>query len=173
MGQLYLSFDATSPEKIWPGTKWTQVTGYFLRAANDTQAGGSDTKTLSVANMPSHTHAGPSHTHGAGTLAAASGGGHWHKLVSGINTFISLYRVDVSASSSGNWFGAFDGLSETSDRPSGSYRTIKTAPDGAHGHSVTGATAAGGTGATGSAGDGQAFDNRPAYQDVYVWRRTA
>lgn len=52
MGQLYLSFDAMSPEKIWPGTKWTQITGHFLRAANDTSTGGSDTAALSLGQLP-------------------------------------------------------------------------------------------------------------------------
>lgn len=30
-----------------------------------------------------------------------------------------------------------------------------------------------GTGSTGTTGGGTAFDNRPAFQDVHVWRRTA
>lgn len=56
VGQLYLSFDATSPERIWPGTKWTKITGYFLRAASDISTGGSDSVTLSVEQIPAHTH---------------------------------------------------------------------------------------------------------------------
>ncbi len=52
MGQLYLSFDATSPEKIWPGTRWAQITGHFLRGANDTATGGSDTTTLTLGQLP-------------------------------------------------------------------------------------------------------------------------
>ncbi|WP_296013590.1 hypothetical protein, partial [uncultured Adlercreutzia sp.] len=52
VGQLFLSFDPTSPEKHWPGTKWQQITGRFLRMANDTGTGGSDTTTLTLAQLP-------------------------------------------------------------------------------------------------------------------------
>lgn len=79
----------------------------------------------------------------------------------------------TSASSSGNWFGAFDGLSTTETRPNGSFRTIKTTTAPAHTHGVTGSTGAAGTGSTGTTGGGKPFDNRPAYQDVHAWRRTA
>ncbi|WP_369880357.1 phage baseplate protein [Adlercreutzia muris] len=173
VGQLYLSFDATSPETIWPGTKWTRITGRFLRAAADTATGGSDSVALTESHLPRHSHTGPSHSHPAGTLAASGGGSHRHDLLSGIDTYISLYRVGVSASSSGNWFGAFDGLSTTEMRPNGSFRTIKTTTAPAHTHGVTGSTGAAGTGSTGTTGGGKPFDNRPAYQDVHAWRRTA
>ena len=128
---------------------------------------------LTESHLPRHSHTGPSHSHPAGTLAASGGGSHRHDLLSGIDTYISLYRVGVSASSSGNWFGAFDGLSTTEMRPNGSFRTIKTTTAPAHTHGVTGSTGAAGTGSTGTTGGGKPFDNRPAYQDVHAWRRTA
>lgn len=52
MGQLYLSFDPQSPSDIWPGTQWEKIAGYFLRAANDTSTGGSDTATLTLSQLP-------------------------------------------------------------------------------------------------------------------------
>lgn len=113
MGQLYLSFDATSPEKIWPGTKWTQLTGRFLRAANDTGTGGSDSVTLTIDQLPSHNHAS---LNGDGFLADRTG----------------------------------DALKFAAGTYGRKYNTV-----------------------TANAGGGKAFDNRPAYQDVYVWRRTS
>ena len=114
MGQLYISFDATSPEKIWPGTKWTKITGYFLRAANDTATGGSDSMTLAVEHVPPHSHP---------------------------------QQVANTASS---------GTSMNRD-----YSSWGPAAVAAQGCS------------TASTGGGKPFDNRPAFQNVHVWRRTA
>lgn len=163
MGQLYLSFDATSPEKIWPGTKWEQVTGHFLRAANDTATGGSDTVTLTTENMPSHTHTGPSHTHGAGTLATGSAGSHTHTT--------TIHRSQYNDGLSGG--GTYAKLILTSSTDGNLTYAPGSSSAGSHTHALSGASASAGTGKTGSAGGGSAFSNMPKYQDVYVWRRTA
>lgn len=156
MGQLYLSFDATSPEKIWPGTKWTQVTGYFLRAANDLLTGGSDFVKLKEANLPSHAH--------GVSLTAASAGSHSHYLVADSkSTYLATYRISPTTASSGNWYGVFDTCDNGIRNPVGSTDSTSAKAAGAHTHSVSGQT--------GSAGSGAAFENRPAYQDVYVWQR--
>lgn len=55
VGSIYLSFNNTSPASIFGGS-WTQITGRFLRAANDVSTGGSDTVTLTTAQMPNHSH---------------------------------------------------------------------------------------------------------------------
>ena len=163
VGQLYLSFDATSPEKIWPGTKWEQVTGHFLRAANDTATGGSDTVTLTTENMPSHTHTGPSHTHGAGTLATGSSGSHTHDT--------TIRRTQFNDGLSGG--GTYAKLLLTSDTTGSLTYAAKSSSAGSHTHSISGASASAGTGQTGSAGGGNAFSIMPKYQNVYAWRRTA
>ena len=51
VGAYYISESATSPASLFGGT-WTQVTGRFLRAANDTATGGLDTHTLTTAQLP-------------------------------------------------------------------------------------------------------------------------
>ena len=51
VGAYYISESATSPASLFGGT-WTQVTGRFLRAANDTATGGSNTHTLTTAQLP-------------------------------------------------------------------------------------------------------------------------
>ena len=51
VGAYYISESATSPASLFGGT-WTQVTGRFLRAANDTATGGSDMHTLTTAQLP-------------------------------------------------------------------------------------------------------------------------
>lgn len=55
VGSVYMSFVNTSPASLFGGS-WTQLTGVFLRAANDTATGGADTHTLTVAEMPEHRH---------------------------------------------------------------------------------------------------------------------
>lgn len=55
VGCIYLSYESTSPAQLFGGS-WTQLTGVFLRAANDTATGGANTHTLTVAEMPSHVH---------------------------------------------------------------------------------------------------------------------
>ena len=142
MGQLYLSFDATSPEKIWPGTKWTQITGRFLRAANDLLTGGSDFVKLKEANLPSHSH---------------------YLVADSKSTYLATYRISPTTASSGNWYGVFDTCDNGIRNPVGSTDSTSAKAAGAHTHSVSGQT--------GSAGSGAAFENRPAYQDVYVWQR--
>lgn len=107
-------------------------------------AGGAESVALTTANLASHTHTGPSHTHASGTLSgtATSAGNHNHIIVgsSGIGGTAAI------VSGSGGGFG----------------QNNVTGTDGAHTHPVDvngGATAAGGTGATGAAGSGTAHNN--------------
>ena len=116
IGALYASYESTSPALLFGGS-WVQITGRFLRAANDRTTGGSDSIALSVSQMPNHDH-------------------KEHKG----NMFWTGGKPGNCNTTSGTDMGAYD------------YR-----PDAW----------------TDSAGDGQAFSNMPAYQDIYVWRRTA
>lgn len=150
------------PSKEWPGTKWEQIKDKFLRAADNLATGGADSLTLTLDNMPSHTHG-----HNGTEAKASSAGAHWHHLGTGANTYLAEYKVaGVSSTSSGNWWGVFDSFSETEARPSNSIRTVRTKDSGgAHEHTLSGNTAA--------SGGGKAFDNRPVFQNVFVWKRTA
>lgn len=55
VGAVYISYVSTSPASLFGGT-WTQITGRFLRMANDVSTGGADNVTLTVAQMPTHSH---------------------------------------------------------------------------------------------------------------------
>ena len=153
VGDLYLTKKAGNPNDRWPGTTWKQITGRFLRAANDVLTGGSDTVSLAMANMPAHTHPV------TGTAASAGDHGHYIDVVNNSQTVQSagqnFIRTDASASSKLyllNW-------------GSGAGYWLKAASAGAHTHVVTGTAA--------STGSGTAFSVMPAYQDVYAWERTA
>lgn len=120
VGALYISYTSTSPASLFGGS-WTQITGRFLRAANDANTGGADTVTLTTAQMPSHTH-----------------------------------TVGIKKSSQEL---ATVGLVSTN--PSFAGRVlIEGSPSGV-------------TYTSSSTGSGNSHSNTPAYQDVYVWRRTA
>lgn len=112
VGAYYISESATSPASLFGGT-WTQVTGRFLRAANDTATGGSDTHTLTTAQLPKNK------VYSSGDVNGNAG--FSDELYTGAFTEGSVY--------------AYLNLTYI--------------------------------------GGGQSHNNMPAYQDVYVWRRTA
>ena len=88
VGALYISSVSTSPATLFGGT-WVQITdGAALRAANAYGLVGTDNVTLTLSQIPGHTHTGPSHSHGVGTLATGSAGNHAH---------------NIRTSDSGNW----------------------------------------------------------------------
>ena len=60
VGDVYVTTNTANPADLWSGTSWTKLEGRFLKATNSGEApktmGGSNAKTLSVANLPSHNH---------------------------------------------------------------------------------------------------------------------
>ena len=55
VGAVYISYKSTSPASLFGGT-WTAITGRFPYFNAGTETGGSNTHTLTVAQMPSHSH---------------------------------------------------------------------------------------------------------------------
>ncbi|MBP3541509.1 MAG: hypothetical protein J6K72_06815 [Clostridia bacterium] len=59
VGSLFFSMNATSPASLFGGS-WTQITDKFIYAAGSNyyvgQTGGAQTVSLSIANLPYHTH---------------------------------------------------------------------------------------------------------------------
>lgn len=76
IGSVYMSFDSTSPADKFGG-EWEQLENVFIRAANDTETGGADEITLTVGQMPAHTHTTKEHYYwsgpGTGTYKIESG----------------------------------------------------------------------------------------------------
>lgn len=124
----------------------------FVVGAGSTYAvgatGGNATTTLLEANLPAHTH-------GVGTLTVASGGAHSHTITDPGHTH-SIYAGNINGSTPGIGFdnvktpewGNFDYVSV---QPTG----ISINSNGAHVHTLSGATA--------SIGSGTAFSNLPPY----------
>ena len=180
------------PNTALPGLTWTYLNngvGRTIRiaAANGSDVattGGSDSVTLSVGNLPSHTHSfsattssfdyGTKNTNNTGAHThsvsgtANSGGGHAHRISQGDNANVPSGRVASSNSAQTHvgWTGS-DGVHTHS--VSGS-----AASAGGHAHSVgIGAhrhTVSGNTGGTGS---GSAFSVTNQFYKLMAWVRTA
>lgn len=180
IGTVLIRFDSTSPASLLGGT-WTQITGRFLRAANDVNTGGSDT----------HVHSNPN-TNGSGTLTtnsagshshtANSNGSHSHGLGSGYakwtftggaiyfqyrnpGTWGANYGITTGHGGTGGNWGITEGVNLGGSTDGGGAHTHSTTSNGSHTHSINSHSHS--IGNTGSA------SSMPKYQDVYVWRRTA
>lgn len=163
VGSIYMNVSNVNPAAIFGGT-WEEIQGRFLlgRSASHAvgQTGGVESVTLTVAQMPAHTHTGPSHTHSTPnhthTAGCSSAGAHTHT--------VSRKKV---------------GATGTAKYAAQSGATMNTGSAGAHTHTITIAsgggstTGAAGTGNTGSAGGGQAVNIMPPFLSVYMWKRTA
>ena len=178
VGSIYWSSNNTNPGTLFGGT-WTQIKDRFILAAGDYYSngatGGAATVTLTVSNMPSHshsftpsgtvgshTHTGPSHTHSftpSGTVSS-----HHHTGPSHSHSF-SGNTGEMSQNSS----GAADlmGAELLHSKATGNMSVSKGAAgwggghneefpenvlltiDVKHTHSISGTTEAAGTGDTG------------------------
>lgn len=132
VGAIYLSYNSTSPADLFGG-KWTQITGRFIRAANNVNTGGSDTIT------------------------------HQHLQTMGIDPnngeLYALNSVDANKLS-----GEFNGITQSFNGG--------TAVFGKNFNKFTRNNFTSGAGRT-DATAVASTDNRPAYQSLYVWRRTS
>lgn len=82
VGSVYISYNSTSPASLFGGS-WMQIVGYFPYFTNNTKPGGSNTHTLAVSQMPSHTHTPYTNYDmgGVGFWASnANGGSGWKVL---------------------------------------------------------------------------------------------
>lgn len=90
VGAVYISNVSTSPASLFGGT-WQQMTGVFPYFTTSTDTGGSNTKTLAAANIPSHQHnigsdydgEGSGTTNGCATLHKAGTSGAAHLIKTG------------------------------------------------------------------------------------------
>ena len=79
VGSIYMTLDTLDPNTQWAGTTWVRLEDRFLLGASSTYAansqGGEATHTLTVQEMPSHTHS----VRGK-SIAAGSGSGTAFRL---------------------------------------------------------------------------------------------
>lgn len=90
VGFVMTTGSSTSPGVTYAGTSWSQITNCFLIGAGGSYSlgstGGSSTHTLTVAQMPAHSHSG----------SITSVGNHTHTFSSRNGTSQSYYIQDGS-----------------------------------------------------------------------------
>lgn len=180
------------PNTALPGLTWTYLNngvGRTIRiaAANGSDVattGGSDSVTLSVGNLPSHTHSfsattssfdyGTKNTNNTGAHThsvsgtANSGGGHAHRISQGDNANVPSGRV-ASSNSAQTHVGWTESDGVHTHSVSGT-----AASAGAHTHSVgIGAHSHTVSGNTGGTGSGSAFSVTNQFYKLMAWVRTA
>ncbi|RXZ28650.1 hypothetical protein EPT55_03460 [Fusobacterium necrophorum] len=184
VGDIYTTTNNSNPALLWVGTTWEKIEGKFLRATktgeNTGTTGGSDTKVLSVANMPSHTHAisiaaGGNHTHSQDAHAHSRGSMEITGTVGGLivagsmtGAFAYWQKKGVQGDSGGmvEWNEGYGGNNAdfyASRTWSGSTTAAAAGIhyNGNHNHSASASYS----------GNGQAFDIKPSYMNVNIWKR--
>jgi microcystin-dependent protein len=166
IGIIYESDDPTEPAIVFGRGTWERMKGVILVGVDegDTdfnaagKTGGEKNHVLTAAEMPSHSHTVsvviPPHSHGPGSLIAASAGNHLHN--------VPAYMGGGGAAGS-----------ELITREIGG--TISTDYAGAHIHQLTGNTASASPAPSVTvslAGEGKAHNNMPPYRTTFMWRRT-
>jgi len=150
-------------------------------SSNETTTGGANSRTLSTANLPSHTHSfsGTTNTTGNHNHSGSTNttGNHHHLMVTNA---MSNQRAQYSiTTNSGNYLAGAGGhgyelyyLNGHTSAPNGG----KTSTSGNHSHSLSinnnGNHSHTMSGTTGASGSGTAFDNKPAYMALAYIMKT-
>jgi len=144
--------------------------GRFLRGSTSSGAtGGSDSLTIAITNMPSHTHVGASHTHTIAhthstpahthTASSNSTGAHTHTVSAYVNTEQAL--------GGGTAAGSVSGVKTTSSAGTHSHTiTVNSGGSGTTGSSSAASSGAASATTTGSTGSGTALTHIPLYMTV-------
>ena len=181
------------PNTALPGLTWTYLNngvGRTIRiaAANGSDVattGGSDSVTLAVGNLPSHTHSFSATTSSFdyGTKNTNSTGAHTHS-VSGTAASAGAHTHGMAAHQT--WNGEYKSYVGAGSNTN--YGNINTGSAGAHTHSVSGTAASAGehahsvgigahshtvSGNTGGTGSGSAFSVTNQFYKLMAWVRTA
>ncbi len=176
VGDFIITKNSENPSVKYEGTTWEllEEKTFIMSAGTNAKVGstgGSNTKALSVAEMPKHSHTytmgtagGHDHTRGTMNITGKLGPDPQHRddegpfpgIVSGEGAF-STYSVYGNGSSGDSNYGAYGCDFDASRTWTGSTSYVA-----AHNHSLT----------IGQTGSGAAWDSRPKYIAAYIWVRT-
>ena len=166
IGSLYWSSKDTDPSTLFGGT-WVQIKDRFVLACGDTYktvgaTGGANSVTLSVSNMPSHTHSfTPS-----GSVSSSFSGVNHTILTGGADTGSGFFKssTNTTAGTKLRWTYGTDGSWDTSSlSDSVSWKDAGSVSSSFKGYEGT----------TSPEGSGTSFSILPPYVVKYCWERTA
>jgi len=162
VGTIHESIDPTNPEIKFGIGAWSAYgSGEVLIGINSNdpdfntvnKTGGAKSVVLTTAQMPSHSHSTPSHTHTVNSTT----------LIGDLNGCGMNNTASFSGILQKN--GDISGRRHTSETQTGARLRV----DASHNHSV----ASGGSGTSGSIGSGGSHNNLQPYRCVYRWLRIA
>ena len=195
VGMVTFFASNVNPNTTFAGTTWTYLSnGQFrtIRIASSTgedvgSVGGSDSKSIAVGNLPSHTHSFSATTSDFdyGTKGTSTNGWHGHSFSGGTSEagwhahnvavrYVNTSQQYANVGAAGKWSEllgnqATEGSGNHTHTFSGS-----TAGEGNHTHTVAiGAHSHTVSGTTGGTGSGAAFDVTNAFIKLMAWVRTA
>lgn len=175
VGSIYMSLEQDEETKDTDGKygcklanlggTWARLEDRFLVGASSTYVinttGGEATHTLTVAEMPSHTHTQNSHTH---TQAA-----HRHSLLGGKSN-INLWSANaISLKHSSSKSACLAAVELTPSSDTNVYQSTNS--NSQYYVQTTTPTINGTTATNNNTGGGQAHNNLPPYLAVYMWKR--
>ena len=192
IGSVYISMTNQNPSSLFGGT-WELISEnrMLMGASSDeteTSIGGSNTKTISVNNLPAHNH-----------TATISSNTHTH-IFSGNQASTSevsdhIHTIDLTTSTDGLHSHTYGSTTSTMSLGSSVYsannnNSYTTSENGEHSHTVTGDSGSAGahshtytpqgtnsdythdhTVTIDNTGAGEALDVTNAYMKVFMWRR--
>lgn len=154
VGSIYMSMSATNPATLFGVGTWTRISqGRMLLGADDStykagETGGEATHTLTVDEMPSHSH---------------SGSTSWADLQGNLsNSNNDSITCSASVGTSGI-FSRGKGWGHFGGQASGGDATTSLHVNASHNHSLS----------INNTGGGAAHNNMPPYVVCYIWQRTA
>lgn len=179
IGDIYVTTKTEDPSTIWQGTKWQKIENRFLKGTslNEETAmlGGSNTKALTIDDLPPHSH----------DITINEAGSHTHTQTSHSHTQVAHKHISESGQLYNNKrYGSYHHenttLSTFDDKNDGDYyEEVRISTNAAGGENTGTATpiiyAAGDhthKATISETGSGKELDIRPAYYTVNMWLRT-